>query len=86
MADDERFLYYHDEEGRKRDDAVHEGFLSDPDSELFFQLSVIRDHVADGHSLDDAVALFGTEPIRQAHQQGLLPEALDNLPSPGADE
>ena len=85
MADDERFLYYHDEEGRKRDDAVHEGFLSDPDSELFFQLSVIRDHVADGHSLDDAVALFGTEPIREAHRQGLLAEALDEMSAPEND-
>jgi hypothetical protein len=79
MAEDDRFLYSRDETGRRRDDAIHEPFLADPDSELWFQLTVIRDYVAEGHSLDDAVALFGTGPIRQAHARGLLPEVLDSL-------
>lgn len=79
MNEDNRFLYYVDENGQRRDDAIHEPFLNDPQRQTMFQLLVIRDHVEEGNSLDDAVALFGTDFIRQAHREGQLPEMLASL-------
>lgn len=65
-----RVFYARDENGVKQDAFIHEPILEDPDADLFYRLQVIRDHVDDGHSLEDAVDLFGGESMQQALANG----------------
>ncbi len=67
-----RAFYYKDEDGNLQDSEVLEPVLANTDGEMFFALNVISDHVAAGHSLDEAIRLFGNEAIRKAYGSGEL--------------
>ena len=63
-------FFARDEAGEKQDNWIHEPILENEDADLFFRLQVILDHVEDGASLEDAVALFGGEDMQKAYADG----------------
>ena len=65
-------FYVLDEHGQKQDAGIHDPLLENADADLVFCLEVIRDHVRDGASLEDAVALFGNEQATAALEDGSL--------------
>lgn len=67
-----RFFYYRDEEGRRSDADIHGPLLEDEAHQLAYALLTIRQHLQGGGDLDEAVALFGTAGIREAHALGHL--------------
>lgn len=73
------FLNYVDKDGYEGDAAIHEGILDNDDASLTFHLLVIRDAIAEGDTMDSAVAVYGTELIRKAKAEGRLQEMLDRL-------
>ena len=80
VASDEtggRAFYTLDEKGQRQDAFIHDPILENADADLFFRLQVIRDHVDDGHSLEDAIDLFGGEAMQQAYAAGKF--TLDDI-------
>ena len=65
-----QFFYYEDEEGVRQDADIHEEVLDNPVADLYYTLRTIRQHVDDGNSLEDAVALFGSDELREAYAEG----------------
>ena len=72
-----QMFYARDDKGLKQDAWIHEPILEDSDADLFFRLQVIRDHVDDGHPLEDAVDLFGGEEMQRAFAAGKF--TLDDI-------
>ena len=69
-----RVLYYRDEDGKRQDVGIHEPFINDPESDLYFVMATIRDHVEAGDSFEDALELFGTEELQAAVASGQIGE------------
>ena len=77
-----KMFYYRDEDGTPQDADIHEEVLNNPLADLYFTLRNLRAHVDDGHTLEQALMLFGSEQLRQAYDDGKftlaeIDEALD---------
>ncbi len=63
-------FFYLDEDGQKQDAQVHEPILDNEGAELLFVLQVLRDHVEEGNTPEDAIARFAPEGLRTAWDAG----------------
>ncbi|MEM6654819.1 MAG: hypothetical protein AAF596_03365 [Planctomycetota bacterium] len=69
---EERFFYTEGEDGKRQDAEIQEPFLAASEASSFFALEVIREHVEEGATIEEALDLFGTDELRAAHAAGTL--------------
>lgn len=78
--DEDRFLYYENEDGSKNDAPVHEEVMDDPAAGQYFALTLIQEYVQKGTPLEEAVDSFGDATIKEAFADGrLTPKVIDEV-------